>query len=114
MSMDYWGVVMRGIKDADLNWKDNEEGLWMLTEELDTQEVTVNLSNGKKVPLGIELTEDDDFIGFYSCYPWDEYSKGLEEKDVDDALVQFLLPYVNDTEKEIRDKISYINTYNCC
>ena len=86
----------------------------MLSEELDTREMTVNLPNGKKVPLGIELTEDDDFIGFYSCYPWDEYSKSLEKKDVDDALVQFLLPYVNNTEKEIRDKIRYISTYNCC
>lgn len=110
--MHYWGVIMRGVREDDLSW--NTDGLYDLTEELDGREFTVSLPNGKNVLLDIEISEDENYIGFHSGYPWDEHTKGLEEKDIDDALVQFLTPYVENTEEEIRSKIDYISTYNCC
>ena len=113
--MKYWGVVMYGINDAELNWKDEwDGGLFQITEDIDNREVLIKLPNKKNVLLNIEITEDDNYIGFYACYPWDEHGKGLEEKDIEAALIQFLTPYVKDTEKEIRNKTDYISTYNCC
>lgn len=113
MSIHYWGVIMRGVSESSLDWKNEDLCLQDVSEDYGW-EILVDLPNGKKVPLVFEPSEDDNFLGFSACYPWSPYGAGLVEKDVDDALVKVLQPYVTNTEEEIRKKIDYINTYNCC
>ena len=112
MSMCYWGVMIHGITLDDLKWKDADIDFQKaaLHDELD---VDVKLPNGKTVMLSYEPTEDKCYFGFYAGYPWYERFQGITEKDADDAIVQFLLPYLDMTKEELRKEIDDISTYNC-
>lgn len=117
MSMDYWGVVMHGVRESALTLTDEfEDGLNGVAEEKynSNRDFLVKLPNGKELYLGLEVSEDDSFLGFSAGYPWEERMQGLTEKDVNDAIVQFLRPYVDMTDDEIRAEIEDISTYNCC
>ena len=111
MSMCYWGVMIHGVTLDELDWKDDIDFLeTVMKDELD---VTVKLPNGKSVLLSYEPTEDQSYFGLYAGYPWYERLQNITEQDADDAIVQFLLPYLDMTEENLCKHINDINTYNC-
>ena len=111
MSMVYWGVMIHGVVLDDLKWKDDID--FQEDAMKDEMDVEVELPNGKTVLLSYEPTEDQSYFGLYAGYPWYARLRGITEKDADDAIVQFLWPYLDMTEKEIRNAIDDISTYNC-
>ena len=121
MSTIYWGIVMHGVNENDLKFKeavDEDEyngGIDYIIEKHHggNREIMVMLPNGKKVILNYEPTEEDNFFGFMAGYPWNDYMQGLTEADVDNAIATFLLPYVDMTKQEIVNCIDDISTYNC-
>ena len=115
MSMDFWGITMHGVADSALCFKEDYDGLFGVAEEdFDGErDFGVKLPNGKELSLGLEVTEDEAYFGFYAGYPWESRMQGLTEKDVDDAIVLFLKPYVDMTDEEIRAEIEDISSYNC-
>ena len=114
MSIEYWGVVMHGVQESDLRFKDEYDGLLDVIEDNnDDYFFPVKLPNGKVIELGFENAEDDEFFGFYAGYPWESRLHDITQVDVEDAIVQVLLPYLDMTEAELRAVIDDINTYNC-
>ncbi len=114
MSMSYWGIVMYGVQESDLRFKEGYDGLYDISAERDEPDFfDTLLPNGKRVALFYEGTEDDSYFGFYAGYPWDEEMQGIEQKDVEDAIAQALMPYLDMKEEELRSKIGRISTYNC-
>lgn len=111
MSMVYWGVMIYGVTLDELDWKDDID--FQETAMKDELDITVKLPNGKSVLLSYEPTEDKSYFGLYAGYPWYERFQDITEKDADDAIVQFLLPYLDMTEENLRKHINDISTYNC-
>ena len=111
MSMCYWGVMIHGVILDNLKWKEDidfEETV--MKDELD---VTVTLPNGKSILLSYEPTEDQSYFGLFAGYPWYKRLQDITEQDADDAIIKFLQPYLDMTDKEILAEIDDISTYNC-
>ena len=120
MSMDYWGVVMYGIEETEIPFKEGlaEDYYGGLEYIFDTvydneYEICISLPSGKNVRLIRESTEENEFLGFSACYPWQKVAQGITQEDVENAIWAVLEPYVTCTQKELVEKINYINTYNC-
>ena len=125
MSMDYWGIVLYGVSDNNLVAGNKENGeswsFWEIQELYNDDEHSdvwdVKLENGKIVPLYMEITEDDSYLGFEPIYPWNIKSNHeilkITEKDVADAIVKFLEPFGYDKDA-IYANCDYVSDYNCC
>lgn len=74
-------------------------------------ETIVTLDNGKQVPITLERTEDAEFIGFDSSYPWLMGNAEISKSDVVKALQSLLVPHGYNAE-EIENNLEYISTYN--
>ena len=111
MSICYWGIMIHGVVLDDLKWKEDAPDFdKIMNDEL---EVTITLPNRRSILLSYEPTDDKSYFGLFAGYPWYERFQGLTKQSVDDAIVQFLSPYLNMTEEEVREKIDDISTYNC-
>ena len=49
-------------------------------------------------------------------FPWEDGMYDISQKDVEDAIVQVLMPYIDTccmSEEKLRAMMHVINTYNC-
>ena len=115
MSMTSWGVVMYGIYEDDLNFKKPFKTIRdIFIENYNGENETTVEINNKNICISHEYLEDSqqEVLGFYAGFPWEEGMQGITRKDVENAIVKVLSPYVIDSKRKIIQNICYINTVN--
>ena len=139
MSQNYWGILMYGIRDYRIKYKEGEvlgevpvikeyisknnldpddpdDALWDCIDDSvfdNAADIVVDLPNGKHVNIEWEAIEGEGRIyGFSAGYPWQADMKNLEKRDIEDAMWQIFEPFVDMAKKDFVSEMEYISDYN--